>query len=331
MRRRWCLNAPDVSVVLPTYNRAGALRRALEALLAQRTSHPYEVLVVDNNSTDGTRREVECLAAGASVPVRYVLERHQGVSSARNAGIRAASAPIVAFVDDDVRVEPQWIETICRVFDEHAELSCMGGKVLPAWDGTPPAWLTPDHWAPVALLDFGDTPFTVSRRDRRCLLTANMACRRELFDRVGLFGLELQRVKDGIGSMEDYDWLLRFWDADGEALYVPELRAWTDVPASRMTRAYHRRWHSGRGHYFALLQDPDFERSRRFRLFGVPAHAYRAAVLDAWRWLTRMLLGDTAAAFVYETRLRFFGSYLRTRRTSRVRASRGQQPAPMSR
>ncbi|PYR93833.1 MAG: hypothetical protein DMF84_08480 [Acidobacteria bacterium] len=313
---------PDISVVLPTYNRSANLRRTLASVLDQRaTTRRYEVIVVDNNSTDGTRTEVEnAITRGA--PVRYVLEPNQGVSYARNAGVRVACAPLIAFVDDDVCVDRDWIETICRAFEQHPDLDCVGGKVLPAWEAQPPPWLTRDHWAPVALLDFGDTARGINAENRLCLLTANFACRREIFERVGLFGTELQRVHDGIGSMEDHEWLLRFWAAGRQGMYVPELTAITDVPLRRMTRGYHRRWHSGHGHYFALVREPEFEASTRGRLFDIPAHVYRAAIQNAACWLVRLCRGDSAGAFLFETRLRFLMGYFRTRVADYIRPVR---------
>jgi glycosyltransferase involved in cell wall biosynthesis len=272
------------------------------------------VIVVDNNSTDGTREEVERVKAHAAVPVRYLLEERQGVSHVRNAGIDAAAhAAIVAFVDDDVRVQPNWLETIVEAFEAHPEVDCIGGKVLPDWEETPPAWLTRDHWAPVALLDMGDAIRAIDADQRYCLLTANMACRRAIFDRVGMFRPELQRVKGSIGSLEDHEWIVRFWAAGGRALYLPELCAFTEVPRARLTKAYHRQWHTGHGHYFALMREPEFERSTRGRLFDVPGHAYRSAIGDALGWAGRLLRLDSAGAFLFETRLRFFASYFRTR------------------
>jgi len=310
-----------LSVVLPTYNRCASLLRTLASILNQQTTRHYEVIVVDNNSTDETRAAV--LDANAhGVPVRYVLEPQQGVSYARNAGIAHARAPLIAFVDDDVSVDPNWIETICRTFEQYADVDCVGGRVLPAWEAEPPDWLTREHWAPVALLDFGDEPRRIDAKNRYCLLTANLACRRGIFERVGPFGTELQRVGDRIGSMEDHEWLLRFWDAGGQALYVPELRAVTEVPARRMTRAYHRRWHAGHGHYFALARDREFEASNTGRMFDIPAHAYRAAMLDAVRWIVQVGRRNWAGAFLYETRLRSFAGYFRTRVAEYGRAAR---------
>jgi glycosyltransferase involved in cell wall biosynthesis len=304
----------NVSVVLPTYNRKASLRRALDSVLAQKTHSRYDVIVVDNNSTDGTREEVEAVAAAAPVRVRYLLQERQGVSHARNAGIDAAAdAAIVAFVDDDVRVQPDWLEAIVRAFEAHPEVDCIGGKVLPDWEESPPAWLTRDHWAPVALLDMGAAIRAIDADHRYCLLTANMACRRETFERIGGFRPDLQRVKGSIGSLEDHEWMVRFWTAGGRGLYIPELSAVTEVPRARLTKGYHRRWHTGHGHYFALMREPDFESSTRGRLLDVPAHAYRSAIGDALGWAGRLLRLDTAGAFLLETRLRFFASYFRTR------------------
>ena len=156
-------STPDVSVVLPTYNRAADLERALDSVL-QQTADPreYEVIVVDNNSTDGTAQVLDRLKARYPGRLRTVVERKQGVSHARNAGIAAALAPILAFFDDDVRVAPDWIETIIRVFRDNPDTEVVGGKVLPEWAAPPPGWLTPAHWSPLALQDFGDRPMLMS-------------------------------------------------------------------------------------------------------------------------------------------------------------------------
>jgi glycosyltransferase involved in cell wall biosynthesis len=303
---------PDVSVVIPTHNRSAQLRRTLASVLSQQTHRRYEVIVVDNNSTDDTKAEVERVIAGGA-PVHYLIERKQGVSYTRNAGIAVANAPLLVFVDDDVWVDADWMEAICRTLEEHPELDCVGGKILPEWEGVPPPWLTRDHWAPLALIDFGDRGRIVNTDNRRCLLTGNFACRRETFERVGFFGTALQRVHDGIGSMEDHEWLIRFWDAGREAMYVPEMQASTHVPPQRMTRTYHRQWHFGHGHYFALLREPEFELSKAGRLFDVPAHVYRAAVQNAFSWLSQVCRGNRTGAFLFETRLCFLAGYFLTR------------------
>jgi glycosyltransferase involved in cell wall biosynthesis len=305
------VSALQVSVVLPTYNRADGLERAATSVL-QQTAPPetYELIVVDNNSTDRTSRVLAELIARNGDRVRHVVETKQGVAFARNRGIDEARAAVVAFFDDDVRVTPEWIETIVREFAANPQLECIGGRVLPDWEEPPPSWLTPAHWAPLALQDLGDVPVTLSAEDQRGLISANLACRKSLFTRVGGFAPAFQRVKDGIGSIEDDEWMRRLWRSGGRARYVPELVAWTDVPVSRLTRAYHRRWHAGHGRFYAVLRAEEMERSSKGSLFGVPAHMYRSAVTSAVGWIAAACQRRSAAAFTHEVRLRFFRGFL---------------------
>jgi glycosyltransferase involved in cell wall biosynthesis len=303
--------APIVSIVIPTYKRASALRRVIGSALDQTCpASTYEVLVVDNNSPDDTAQVLDAIAAGQPGRVRRIFEPRQGVAYARQAGIDNARAEIIAFFDDDVRVARDWIDTIVKTFAEHPDVMCIGGKVLPDWSSPPPSWLTREHWSPLGLQDFGDQPMRMSAANPRGLISANLACRAEVFRRIGGFSPALQRVKDIIGSLEDDEWNRRFWKAGGVGLYVPAMVAWTDVPADRLTRAYHRRWHLGHGRFYALLRADDMERSSVGAFLGVPAHLYRAALTDAASFLTAIVTGRHDAAFRHEIRLRFFRGFL---------------------
>lgn len=194
-----------VSVVISTHNRCDLLPGALEAALSQQAGARHEVIVVDNNSSDRTREVVDAFMAHGAPRLRYVFEGRQGLSHGRNAGIANARGAIVAFTDDDVRVAPDWVEKIERALKEHPEVDFVGGKILPQWERPPPRWLTPEHWSPLALSDHGDEPFYVNAERDLCLVGASLAFRREVFDRIGLFSEELQRVKDGVGSVEDHE------------------------------------------------------------------------------------------------------------------------------
>jgi glycosyltransferase involved in cell wall biosynthesis len=306
------MSAPlAVSIVVPTYKRASALRRVIGSALDQTyPASQYEVLVVDNNSPDDTAAVIDAIAAEHPGRVRRILETRQGVAYARQAGIDSAKGGIIAFFDDDVRVARNWLETIVTAFADHPDVLCVGGKVLPDWSSTPPSWLTPEHWSPLGLQNFGDEPMRMSSDNPRGLISANLACRAEVFRRVGGFSPALQRVKDGIGSLEDDEWNRRFWKAGGIGLYVPGMLAWTDVPADRLTRAYHRRWHLGHGRFYALLRADEIERSTVGAFLGVPAHLYRAALTDVAGLLTSIVTGRHDAAFLHEIRLRFFRGFL---------------------
>jgi glycosyltransferase involved in cell wall biosynthesis len=303
----------QITMVISTYNRSEMLSEALaNALFQESRGVPYEVIVVDNNSTDATREVVARYVAEGHKNLRYIFEPRQGVSYARNAGLASARSEIIAFADDDVLVAKDWIYTIRRVFEEHPDVDCIGGRVFPAWRATAPRWLTREHWMPLGLQDYGDEPLSINKERPLCLVSANLAFRREVFRHTGLFAPELQRIKDNIGSMEDAELLERYWASGRKCLYVPELIVQTHVTVERMTRAYHRRWHSGHGHFYAITRSDEFERSSS-RLFDVPAHLYRQAAIDAAVWMG-LLLGNRDRAFVYENRVRFFAGFFRKRR-----------------
>lgn len=308
------IDRPDVSIVLSTYNRAHVLPRALQSLLDQdHDPARYEIVAVDNNSTDGTRDHIESFAATA-LNLRYVFEPTQGLSHARNAGIRAARAPLIAFTDDDVRVSRDWVSTIALLFADHPEAACVGGKVLPNWPGPWPGWLTPDHWSPLALLDYGDTPFYVNASRRACLIGANCAYRREVFDHIGMFAPHVQAVGRDVGT-EDHELLLRLWRAGGQGFYWPRLTVISDIVPERMRRPYHRSWHRRHGHFTAIMHDDDddLEQTRAGRLLGVPAHLYRQAAIDVGAWAGRVLRGDLATAFTHEVAVWFFLGFFNAR------------------
>jgi glycosyltransferase involved in cell wall biosynthesis len=308
------VSAPDVSVIVSTYNRAATLRSALRSLLAQDAGEVrYEVVIVDNNSQDETRHVVATCGRGTASRLAYLFEPRQGVSYGRNTGIAAAGAPILAFTDDDVVVASDWVRAIKRVFDAHPEIAAAGGKVLPPAGLRWPAWLTRDHWSPLALVDLGHRPLLFDARWPVCLLTANLSFRREVFDRVGRFAPEVQRVRDGIGSMEDHELLMRLYRSGELVLYAPDLQVYSDVTPERLTKAYHRRWHSGHGRFYAIVRDETVEQSDA-RLFGIPGHMLRASLGEGWAWLAAMLRGRPAAAFLHEVQLRFLFGYFRERR-----------------
>ncbi|HWQ34192.1 MAG TPA: glycosyltransferase [Blastocatellia bacterium] len=318
----------DISVVVCTWNRCEMLARALQCLLAQHADRvSYEVVVVDNNSTDRTREVVEALIAQGHVRLRYVCERMQGLSHARNAGIANANGSVIAFTDDDVRVADNWIATIKRAFDEHPDVVCIGGRVLPQWGGEPPAWLTRAHWSPLGAQDYGPEPFAVGPQHRVCLIGANLAFRRGVFDRVGLFEPDFQRVKNGIGSNEDVEFHLRLWRHNELSLYVPDLLAWGFVPPERLSRSYHRRWHRGHGYYYALLREESFERSAG-RVLDVPLHVFRQMLTEAAAWLWHRVRGRAEQAFLSEVRLHFLTGFISKR--SRDCLRRLWRPAPPS-
>ncbi|MEJ7709148.1 MAG: glycosyltransferase [Pyrinomonadaceae bacterium] len=144
------------------------------------TTEEWEVIVVDNNSTDDTKRMISEMAKTFPVELRTVFESEQGKAAALNAGIRTARGQILAFTDDAARFEPDWLDQAGKGL-EHFHCDYVGGKVLPIWEGDRPAWLPNrggTHWAVIALLDYGPEPLEFGKR---VPLGINMAIRRDAF------------------------------------------------------------------------------------------------------------------------------------------------------
>lgn len=292
-------NGVDLSVVVSTYNRGDVLARAIESLLAQDVDPSrYEIVVVDNNSTDHTRQVVESFRSKAPC-LSYVFEPRQGTSYGRNTGILTASAGLIAFTDDDVRVPTDWVSVILTVFSVHPEVSCIGGKVLPNWSGSWPPWLTREHWSPLALVDYGESPLYVSAAHRLCLIGANVAYRRDVFDRIGMFSTRVQTVMREPGT-EDHELLLRLWRGGGQGLYWPGLTATADIAPERMRRRYHRQWHRRHGRLSATMHDEQLEQTRVGTFLGAPGHTYRTAAVSFGGWIGGLLRMNPRMAFTHE-------------------------------
>ena len=302
----------NISVIISTYNRCDMLPCALESLIAQEAGDTrYEIVVVDNNSTDRTREVVEALIKQGHPNLRYFFEGKQGLSYGWNTGIKHASASLVAFMDDDVSVARDYVANIKRAFDEHPEADFIGGKVLPHWKSETPKWLTRKHWAPLALQDYGEESFCTNEARPICLV--NKAFRREVFDRIGFFKPELGRIKDGIGSSEDHDLQLRVWQSGGHGMYVPDIITYAEVQEERLAKKYHRRWHAGHGRFHAIMRIEEMEVGD-LRLFDVPAHLYKQALKDTFGWFTYSLRRNEELAFERENEVRYFGGFFRQRR-----------------
>jgi glucosyl-dolichyl phosphate glucuronosyltransferase len=308
----------DVSIVVSTYNRADRLPAALDALLSQRTTVPYEVVVVDNNSTDSTAAVLARLVKRSRGRLRYAFEGRQGLSYGRNTGIALSRAPIIAFTDDDVRVAPDWIDRLHKTFASHPEIDYVGGRVLPNWLASPPRWLTEAHWSPLALQDYGEQPLVSGRERAVCLVGANLAFRRRVFERVGVFAPSLGRIKDGLGSTEDHDMQLRIWRAGMRGLYAPQVVATADVTPDRFEKAYHRRWHRGHGEHCARMRLREFvpadmgplsEPSDLVTLFGAPAFVYAELVRTARLWVRAVWRREDSLFYAHQ--FRHLRGYLR--------------------
>ena len=157
------ISTPRCSVIIPTLNRCGLLADALASIRTQSfPADEYEIIVVDNGSTDSTRRLVEPLTHDDGTPIRYLYEPRPGLHWARHAGTRVAQGDLLVFTDDDATAHPDWLNELVRAYTE-LDADCAGGKILIRWDREPPAWVIPyegvlgrlDHGPEMRLLERG--------------------------------------------------------------------------------------------------------------------------------------------------------------------------------
>lgn len=231
-------SCPVISVVVCTRNRSQYLRRALSSLIGQ-TLDPraYEIVVVDNGSTDGTGFLLASLAGQAEGrTIRVVPEEVPGLSRARNAGAEQARGQFVAFLDDDAQASPEWLSGILRCFSQVEPTPVVvGGRIVPSYESDKPSWFKDTYeersWGMTArFLRRGET-----------LSGSNMAFPREALLRSGgfdpAFGVRGETLRLG----EETDLLLRLWDAHAGSsflYYDPDLVVAHAVPRHKMTLGY---------------------------------------------------------------------------------------------
>lgn len=276
-----------VSLIICTHNRCESLKETLTSLIGQKTDKDFnfEILAIDNASTDGTKSVVESFKDSLSGRLRYLFEAQKGKPYAMNLGIKEAKGDIIAFIDDDCLVEdPDFLLSINRVFQEQGlDIGFMGGKILPKWTGEPPAWLTESLMGPLALLDYGNEPFVLefNRPDinKRLFYGANYAFRKKVFQKYG----DINVAKT---LAQDTDICLRMLTAGVKGYYAPQICVKHKVPTGRLTPQYFYQWYYKRGIYHDMDENYKW---KFYHPFGIPFWIMKQTVV----YSVKSLLGRT--------------------------------------
>ncbi len=263
---------PALSVVVPTRDRAGYLEVTLASLSAQAPGVEYEVIVVDDGSSDATGQVVADAAARArdasappvaaatgrapappdtpseiqtrssvrNCPQRVAYVRHdrsRGPNAARNAGIAEGRAPLIALIDDDVRVPPGWAAALVAGAERHGWADALGGPIRASLEGPAPRFCGRES-APVTTLDLGPAD-----RETDFVWSANMAVRRSAIERIGPFDADIPIYGD------EEEWQIRLHADGGRIAYVADAwldhrRAGDDARLRSLARAEYRRGRS---------------------------------------------------------------------------------------
>ncbi|MCP4937422.1 MAG: glycosyltransferase family 2 protein [bacterium] len=261
-----------ISAVICTSNRSAVLPSAIDSLLRQEISNvAYEILVVDNASTDETANVVQqYLEHNRAVSIRYLFEPLTGLSRARNLAVAESQGDIIAFLDDDAIADHHWLAALLDVYDTNPAAWAVGGKVKPVWEAPRPIWMTDDIVAHLAILDLGDELLPVS--PPRYLVGANCSFRRQVFKEVGLFETNLGRYGTQLLDGEEAELLARIREHGGLVLYAPHVIVGHRIQADRTIRRYFINYAYQAGRSRArrawLYREPDVGLPRQFRRLG---------------------------------------------------------------
>lgn len=273
----------DVTVVLCTFNRCHSLARTLDSVAVSKLpdSVEWEVLVVDNNSRDQTREVVEEYCRRYPGRFRYVFEAQPGKSYALNRGIQEAKGDVLAFMDDDVTVEPTWLQNLTRPL-QGAQWAGVGGRILPEWLCPIPAWVPLEERHVLGLFALFDRGLEAGAL-REAPFGTNMAFRRTMFEKYNGFRSDLGPRPGSEIRGEDTEFGRRLLQAGEQLWYEPSAIVYHPVPPSRLQKKYFLAW------WFDKARSDFFEfgipKETRRLIAGVPLYMFRRLGIWTLRWL----------------------------------------------
>jgi len=236
----------EISIIIPTLNRAKYLEKTLESLLTQNYSPDmFEIVIVDGGSTDNTKEICDRLIKGnKDYSICYIYEPEPGLLSGRHRGALESNGDILTFIDDDIEATPNWLSSIHNAFVD-PNIHLVGGKNIPKFEVNPPLWLK-DLWSTtsyggkacgyLSLLDLGNK---IQKIHPNYVWGLNFSIRKKTFFNVGGFNPDtypkkLQRFQgDGETGLA-----MKLFDKGYEALYHPDIMVYHIIPAERMTIEY---------------------------------------------------------------------------------------------
>ncbi len=227
------MKSPFFSVVVCTRNRAAYLSDMVASLRAQ--DYPpdaYEIIVVDNASTDNTRQVVDELNCLGGKRIRYIQEPTVGLLWARNTGAQVAQGNIIAYADDDAIAEENWLTSLCEVYEADDEVACVGGKIQVLWPNSRPDWLPKELETNYGALDLGDEIRTLDYPLHPN--GGNFSVRRDVLVRLGGFAV-------GLGLFlynDEKELCYRIWKSGGKIVYAPKAIIYHKVLPERVNRTF---------------------------------------------------------------------------------------------
>ena len=229
-----------ISVIICTYNREKYIYNVLESL-AKGTLNPdgYEIVLIDNNCSDNTAAQIDRFeAAWPDVKLRRFIETNQGLSFARNRGIKEAKGDLLVYVDDDAFVNSDYLENYLELFQRRKDIDAAGGPIIPYYEvGEEPVWMT-YHLKRLltGYLYFGNKEKAFPGENYPG--GGNAAYRREVFEKVGFYNVELGRKGGDLGGGEEKDIFSKMKAAGMAFIYTPGSILYHSIPAYKLENEY---------------------------------------------------------------------------------------------
>jgi len=274
-------------VVIPTHNRAKILTHTLKSLYAVNVPdeglRSIEVLVIANACTDDTKETVSNLAEGARFMTRCIEEPRIGLNIARNRGVEEARHEVIALLDDDVDVKPDWLLGLVETYRE-CNPDLVSGRITLWWDAVSrPPWLDESMEGILSKLDLGLTTHPITSFVHA--VGANFSFKKSVYDKVGPFAVGLDRVGDQTLSCGETEFVRRVFDGGFTSYYCGKMHVGHWVAPNRPKKEYMTRIIDGFGASMILLR-------RKFGVLDVTAQLIYRSSLVIWYFL-RMCITKT--------------------------------------
>ena len=235
-----------ISFIICTYNREKYIYECLSRLAKNSEQTGWEIVLVNNNSTDKTAAECERFEKDYKPKnFRYFVETQQGLSFARNRGIAEAQGDWLVFLDDDAMVEPNYIANLRVHLSQHPETGAFGGAIGPFFEGETPNWLNPWAMGFVSAIDLGTQVKPFPKKSYP--IGANMGISRATIEKVGIFNTALGRTGNNLMGGEEKDIFSRIRQAGIRILYFPDIKVKHCIPPKRTTKEFIAQLGSGVG------------------------------------------------------------------------------------
>lgn len=257
-----------LTIIIPTYNRAQHLRETLCSVAEMKCPEDVEreLLVIDNNCTDDTEQVVEEAARGFPFPLRHIVETQQGLCFGRNRGLAEAQHEHLAYLDDDIRVSPDWISGYFEAVRDH-NADAVVGPVFPLFEGEKPDYLRGSVLQSISssYSRRGEEVLQLPRESAHQLPGCNFGVKREAAREAGGFDNTLDRVGKGLLAGGDFDLGQRLVAAGRHTVYHPDCWIKHVIVPEKLTKPYLRKRAIGLGQTRRITECAELTFWRRTR------------------------------------------------------------------